>query len=167
MVNNKSNKCDNTKHKYDKTKKYTGSKTSSHNHKKDKPQVEQLDDFLDIEKASSKQNKIKTEETDINIAKVITGKKISNNIFPDEIKTKEQELSFAKDFLEEHGITISTITLDCKLGSLININLFAKYLILKEDEIVSVKYGNRNNPATNRMIVVIPSKKKTKYKKLL
>jgi len=70
----------------------------------------------------------------------------------------------AKQFLNDHNITISTITLDCKLHTLIDVDKFAKNVILREDEIVSVKFGNRTDPATNRTIVVIKSKKKPSVK---
>lgn len=70
----------------------------------------------------------------------------------------------AKKFLNDHNIKISTITLDCKLGTLIDVDLFAKNVILKEDQIVSVKFGNRNDPATNRTIVVLKAKKKPSTK---
>lgn len=63
-------------------------------------------------------------------------------------------------FLKDHGISISTITITCKLGCLIDVNMFAKYVVLRENGIVSVKYGNRKDNATNRTIVVIKSKKK-------
>jgi len=66
----------------------------------------------------------------------------------------------ARHFLEDNGISISTITLDCKLHTLINVNIFAKNISLKENEIASVKYGNRNDTATNRTIVNIQTKKK-------
>ncbi|ANB50549.1 hypothetical protein [Powai lake megavirus] len=70
----------------------------------------------------------------------------------------------AKNFLKNNNILVSTITLDCKLGTLIDVDRFAKYVVLKEEEIVSVKFGNRNNPATNRTIVVIKPKKKPSKK---
>ena len=64
-----------------------------------------------------------------------------------------------KKFLADHDIVISTITLDCKLHTLIDIDKFALNVSLRENEIVSVKYGNRKDPATNRTIVVIKAKK--------
>ena len=70
----------------------------------------------------------------------------------------------AKKFLKDHNISISTITLDCKLHTLIDVDKFAKNVTLKEDEIVSVKFGNRKDSATNRTIVVIKSKKKPSTK---
>ena len=70
----------------------------------------------------------------------------------------------AKQFLKNHNITISTITLDCKLHTLIDVDIFAKNVTLKEDEIVSVKFGNRKDPATNRTIVVLKTKKKPSVK---
>ena len=70
----------------------------------------------------------------------------------------------AKQFLENKKITISTITLDCKLHTLIDIDLFAKNVILSEEGIVSIKFGNRKDMATNRTIVVIKTKKKASTK---
>uniref|UniRef100_A0A6C0C9U2 TATA-box binding protein n=1 Tax=viral metagenome TaxID=1070528 RepID=A0A6C0C9U2_9ZZZZ len=66
----------------------------------------------------------------------------------------------ARHFLEENGISISTITLDCKLHTLINVNIFSKNVELKDNEIASVKYGNRNDTATNRTIINLDTKKK-------
>jgi len=76
-----------------------------------------------------------------------------------EVDNSIQSYENAKRFLKDHNIMISTITLDCKLHTLINVNLFAKHVILKEDEVVSVKYGDRNDLATNRTIVPLTSKK--------
>lgn len=70
----------------------------------------------------------------------------------------------ARKFLDDRNIMISTITLDCKLHTLIDVDKFAKNVILKEDEIVSVKFGNRKDPATNRTIVVLKTKKKSSVK---
>lgn len=70
----------------------------------------------------------------------------------------------AKQFLKDHKISISTITLDCKLKTLIDVDKFAKNVVLKEDGIVSVKFGNRKDPATNRTIVIIKAKKKPSAK---
>lgn len=66
----------------------------------------------------------------------------------------------AKQFLEDHTISISTITLDCKLHTLIDVDNFAKNVKLRGDEIVSVKFGNRKDPATNRTIIIPKNKKK-------
>ncbi|AVL94749.1 TATA-box binding protein [Moumouvirus australiensis] len=70
-----------------------------------------------------------------------------------------------KNFLKNHNILVSTITLDCKLGTLIDVDKFAKYVVLKENEIVSVKFGNRNDPATNRIIPAANIKTKKKPSK--
>lgn len=70
----------------------------------------------------------------------------------------------AKNFLRENNITISTITINCKIGTLVDINALSKYVSLKEDGIVMVKYGDRKNIATNRTIVIIKSKKKLSKK---
>lgn len=85
-------------------------------------------------------------------------KKINKNKFA--IESYNQ----AKDFLDENNISISTITLDCKLGTLVDDKKFAKYVRLKEDGIVSVKYGDRKNLATNRTIVTTKPKKKASTK---
>lgn len=63
-------------------------------------------------------------------------------------------------YMKEHNIKISTMTIDCKIGTLIDIDLFARYVILREGEIVSVKFGDRTNPATNRTIICQKPKKK-------
>jgi len=160
------------------TKKYAGSKSNRKSNKKPvKFTATELDKFFTdqvfdtpVDTPVDAQDKSLFHATEDNslFAQTInaaTGQKSeSNNVFPIHIQTKEQEFEYAKKFLEEHKITISTITLDCKLGTLININLFAKYLVLKENEVVSVKYGHRNNPATNRTIVVIAAKKKPSKK---
>jgi TATA-box binding protein (TBP) (component of TFIID and TFIIIB) len=98
---------------------------------------------------------IKTEEpVDINI---------SNNKTDQSKKTIKAFLE-SKQFLKDHNIKISTITLDCKLHTIINLDKFAKHVVLKEDEIVSIKFGNRTDTATNRTIVFIKPKKKPSTK---
>lgn len=82
---------------------------------------------------------------------------VTNQIAIDKYREREK-------FLKDNGITISTITITCKLGCLIDVNNFAKYVVLRENGIVSVKYGNRKDNATNRTIVVIKSKKKPSKK---
>lgn len=72
----------------------------------------------------------------------------------------------ARDFLDKNNISISTITLDCKLHTLINVNVFAKNITLKEEEIASVKFGNRNDTATNRTIINLQTKKKKSSDKM-
>ena len=64
----------------------------------------------------------------------------------------------SKKFLDDHNIKISTITINCTLGIMINIDSFAKYVVLDEEGIVMVKHGDRKNPATNRTIVPIKKK---------
>jgi TATA-box binding protein (TBP) (component of TFIID and TFIIIB) len=51
----------------------------------------------------------------------------------------------AKKYLEDNGIKISTITLNCSLGSKINSKHFAKYADLSEDGILDIKYKEGNN----------------------
>lgn len=66
----------------------------------------------------------------------------------------------AKQFLQQYGISISTMTINCTLWTKVDIDTFARNVILRLDEIVSVKFGNPTDPSTNRTIVVIKSKKK-------
>lgn len=70
----------------------------------------------------------------------------------------------AKDFLQKNGITVSTITLNCRLGSLVNDTHFAKYVVLQPDGIVSIKFGKRKDTASNRSIVKVKTKKKPSKK---
>jgi TATA-box binding protein (TBP) (component of TFIID and TFIIIB) len=82
-----------------------------------------------------------------------------NNVVVTEInKISIEEYNNAKKFLDDHKIKISTITMNCNLCTLINIDAFAKYVVLEEDGIVSIKFGDRKNPATNRTIVAIKKK---------
>ena len=80
------------------------------------------------------------------------------------INKMANSLSTTDNFLRDHDIKISTITLDCKLRTLVNVDKFAKNIDLREDGVVSVKFGDRNNLATNRTIVVVKSKKKPSTK---
>lgn len=75
-------------------------------------------------------------------------------------QVKQLGHSNCKEFLKVNDIKISTITLDCKLGVKIDLAALSHNLVLKMDEIVSIKFGDRNNPATNRTIVHLVSKKK-------
>ena len=80
-------------------------------------------------------------------------------IYPNNKKYEE-----AKLFLKQHNIMISTITLDCTLNTNVILDNFAKHVVLIENEIVSIKFGNRNDMATNRTIIVIKKKKKPSTK---
>lgn len=91
-------------------------------------------------------------------------KKTKNVIYDPSVKQVSenvvQSYHDAKAFLEEHGIKVSTITLDCKLHTKINVERFAKYVPLCEDGVLSVKFGDPENTRTNRTIIFIKSKKK-------
>lgn len=114
----------------------------------------------------------KEKEYAINVNKVFdiiaseTKRKKSLKILSEDNPSKKVMQSYleAKKFLEDHHISISTITLDCKLQTLVNADLFAKNVILREEGIVSVKFGNRTDAATNRTIVVLKTKKKPSIK---
>uniref|UniRef100_A0A6C0LT41 TATA-box binding protein n=1 Tax=viral metagenome TaxID=1070528 RepID=A0A6C0LT41_9ZZZZ len=112
---------------------------------------------------SEKYNEQKIQK-DSNTFRTILGKK--NYESPEMLADKDALKSYleAKKFLSDHKITISTITLNCKLNTLVDIDKFAKEVILKKDEIVSIKFGNRKDPATNRTIVFLKNKKKQSTK---
>lgn len=106
------------------------------------------------------------------------GSKTSKPLKPVTIKNEDAaiDIDFAKEqtpmqsylkavrFLKRHKIFISTITLDCKLHTKIYVHTFAKNIELCKDGIVSIKYGKRNDIATNRTIVIIKAKKKPSKK---
>ena len=60
-------------------------------------------------------------------------------------------------------ISISTMTLACKMNTKFNCRKIAKYIDLSYDGILSVKCGNEYDLTTNRSL--LPKKKKTGKKK--
>src|ERR1700747_278424 len=68
------------------------------------------------------------------------------------------------DFMKEKQISISTMTITAKLGSLLYIKNLSKYVKLTLDGIVSIKYGNRKDVTTNRAIITPNAKKKPSKK---
>jgi TATA-box binding protein (TBP) (component of TFIID and TFIIIB) len=69
----------------------------------------------------------------------------------------------AKKFLKDHKIRIATISLDCKLNTLIDVIKFGEYVELKEDEIVSITWANdRKSKPFHRTILENEKKKKRK-----
>ncbi len=105
-------------------------------------------------------NKIKNKQQSISPASFLPKKMPEDDQFTDKIAS----LTESEKFLQEHNIKIATITINCKLHALINLDVFAKNVDLYEDGIVSVKFGKRNDPATNRTIVIIKPKKKPSTK---
>jgi TATA-box binding protein (TBP) (component of TFIID and TFIIIB) len=71
-----------------------------------------------------------------------------------------QSYETAKKFMNDVGIKISTITLDCKLGVLINVERFARHVVLEQAGVLSVKFGPPEDKKTNRSIIVLKAKKK-------
>lgn len=141
-------KKDVTKKSKQKISRQGGSKTSKPKNKDD-----HITNEIDI---NALFNIIKKKEPSKNeVKKPITFPKCDNT----SINTIQSYVD-KKDFLVDNNITISTITLDCKLHTLINVDVFSKHVVLKEDGIVSIKYGNRNDIATNRTIVELRKKKK-------
>ncbi|XWV26424.1 TATA-box-binding protein-like protein [Tupanvirus soda lake] len=126
--------------------------------------IESINDVT-VTEQSKPSKKLTTKKSIVNVSDTIeeTSENKPHNI--DTIsKTAISSYLEAKKFLKDHNISISTITLDCKLHTLIDVDKFAKNVVLKEDEIVSVKFGNRKDPATNRTIVVLKTKKKPSLK---
>jgi TATA-box binding protein (TBP) (component of TFIID and TFIIIB) len=84
------------------------------------------------------------------------------------IENKVKLYEQAKLFLKEHGISISTITIDCKItidgktSVPINLNKLALYVSLSEGKIEQINYGNPKNIYTNRSIIHFIKKKKKK-----
>lgn len=76
----------------------------------------------------------------------------------EQIDDKELELDFSKI---PECITISTITITCKLGSIIYLENFAKYIDLSDDKIINIKCGNNLEYCRN----ISPTKKKNKKNK--
>lgn len=132
--------------------------------------IDKVSDIIDNEK--KKMDLIKKKKISNNLMEIVNENDINNYITTvtpdvnnvDSIQKAIETYQAEKNFLKDHGITISTITLDCKLHTPIDVDKFAKNVVLREDEIVSVKFGNRKDPATNRTIVVIKNKKKPSIK---
>lgn len=127
--------------------------------------VKSIDKKSDKTKSNPKIFQINTilEKPDTSIKK----KSTKNEILSDSVPISQQTMNTyleAKQFLKDNNITISTITLDCKLHTLIDVDKFAKNVKLRDDEVVSVKFGNRKDSATNRTIVIVKGKKKPSAK---
>lgn len=101
-------------------------------------------------------NTINSENCDL----VLDDREENNSIIVNKITKYQQTINY----LKENNIKISTITVNCKLNTDIMLDMFAKYVVLSENKIVSVKFGNRVDPATNRTIVAIKKKKKSSNK---
>lgn len=106
-------------------------------------------------KSKQKHKKIKKEQ------EIRFENELLNN---DNESAKEKYIKY-KNFLEEKGISISTMTIVCSTGSKINISNFSKTIVLRESEIVYIKYGYRNKKIIVRTIVPIKKKKKKKITK--
>lgn len=84
---------------------------------------------------------------------------MSKNRYQEE---KEKYIKIRKDF-KKRGITISTITLACKLCVPINLKLFATYVPLHKRRVAGVKYGVDTNKKTNRTLFVWKKKNKINF----
>src|SRR6266567_193883 len=145
----------------------SGSKTSKPKSKQKKKKVTvklpEITNEIDIDRILSITDNMKKKETipketGLEIPK--ESEKMDKASYDITSTNTVQSYADAIDFLEKHKIKISTITLDCKLHTLIDVDTFAQNIELKENEIVCIKYGNRNNTATNRTIVSFTPKKK-------
>jgi len=88
-----------------------------------------------------------------------------------EIENSSNLESYQKiqNFFKKHKIFIATISLNCKLKAknekdnvVIDIDSFAQNVALKENGIVSTKFGKRKKPASKRAIISVKAKKETK-----
>lgn len=76
-----------------------------------------------------------------------------------------------KRFLKKHGIKISTITVNCHLGTDIELHVFIENIKLSKRGVLSKKYGDPSDPRFNAHLKCVesslktPKKKKTKKKK--
>lgn len=126
--------------------------------------LNQPDPNISEEKKKESKTKIRSKSKSKSKSKPKSkSKSHSKSVDSDDLKREADNIDIkayhdARKFLEDNGIKISTITMNCSLGVVVNINSFAKYVVLDEDGILSVKHGDRKNPATNRTI--IPLKKK-------
>ena len=73
-------------------------------------------------------------------------------------------------FMKKHKISVSTITLNCKLHTRVRVKTFAKYIKLKPHEVEKVNCGPADDKTTNRSIIpphlrISKKKKKAKSKK--
>ena len=66
------------------------------------------------------------------------------------------------DYLKNHNISISVITMTCYIGCEIKLKNVAKYIQLSPDGIGSVRFGDPKNPRTNRAVIIPEVKKHQK-----
>lgn len=83
---------------------------------------------------------------------------IKNNIILSNKYTKQL------DYIKKHHINISTMTLDCKLGTNVNTKLFCQHVEMDPSAIVSVTYSSRTDPFINRKIICTLKKKRPSKK---
>lgn len=129
-----------------------------------------VDDIINIIECDILKNKNRDQQDiqrNAQLKKTADLEKIKSDTLKQEIETEindtnTQSYIDSKKFLTDKKIKISTITLDCKLHVIVDTDKLAKYIILREDGIVSIKYGDRKNSATNRTIVAIKKKQSTK-----
>lgn len=129
-----------------------------------------VDDIINIIECDILKNKNRDQQDiqkNAQLKKTADLEKIKSDTLKEEIETEINDTSTqsyidSKKFLTDKKIKISTITLDCKLHVIVDTDKLAKYVILREDGIVSIKYGDRKNAATNRTIVAVKKKQSTK-----
>jgi TATA-box binding protein (TBP) (component of TFIID and TFIIIB) len=81
--------------------------------------------------------------------------------------TIQKFINMFKSSYKPDDVIISTMTVICKLKTLFNVRNIAKYIELKHNSIVSVKYGRLDNLTTNRSLIPkkrFPLKKKKSTK---
>lgn len=65
-------------------------------------------------------------------------------------------------FLKKHNIEYA-MTICCKLNTIVDLEKFSEHVLLLNDGIVCVKYGDPSDPATNRSIINTIKNKTTRF----
>jgi TATA-box binding protein (TBP) (component of TFIID and TFIIIB) len=136
-------------------------RTLNKNDNLDTDMYSELEPYQDIYTDDSDEEILDTESDSIKINNMEQCE-ISENIESEcaTVDINDDEYIRASNFLQEHGISISVITTTATLGHAIYVKNVAKYIKLRPDRIVLVKYGKSTNIKTNRTIIQQKSKKK-------
>lgn len=107
-----------------------------------KKTLKDLKYWINIDTIISMDKKISTNNPGLGSTKIVTN-----------INKKKLALNIDLDKLPE-DISISTMTITCKIDTEFNVTNIGKYIDLKYNGIVAVKHGNSDDKATNRSLIV-------------